>query len=154
RGGPRATLPNVTGRVRARPIALDASVSPLTDDHGAVVAVLVTALDRAQIEALSAEYRAQAQAPDVANAELPTLNEEWRAANRQAAEQIRRLQAAEEADSRNDQFLAMLAHELRNPLGAVINALHAIHRLTREDRSVSHAVRIAQRQLQNEARLL
>jgi two-component system, sensor histidine kinase len=154
RGGPRAELPRLTAHVGDRPVVLDASVSPLTDDRGVVAAVLVTALDRSHTEALSAEYRAEAEALDVANAELHTLNEELRAANERAAEQIRRLHAAEEADSRKDQFLAMLAHELRNPLGAVVNALHAIHRLTREDRTITQAVRIAQRQLQHEARLL
>src|SRR5262249_46344895 len=32
-----------------------------------------------------------------------------------------------EADRRKDEFLAMLAHELRNPLAPIRNALHIIH---------------------------
>ena len=108
RGGPR-TLANVTGQVRDRQVVLDAAVSPLTDDRGVVVVVLVTALDRSQTEKPSEELRAKAVALDTANTELHALNEELRAANERAEEQIRRLEDAEEADSRKDQFLAMLA---------------------------------------------
>jgi signal transduction histidine kinase len=154
RGEPRVTLPSLIRDEGDRQVVFEVSVSPLTDDRGTVVAVLVTAVDRSQAEELRAEYRAETEALDVANAELQALNEELRAAKERAEEQIHQLQAAEEAEIRKDQFLAMLAHELRNPLGAVVNALHAIHRLTRSDRTITRAVRIAQRQLQNEARLL
>jgi PAS domain S-box-containing protein len=34
--------------------------------------------------------------------------------------------ALQEADRRKDEFLAMLAHELRNPLGAITNAAHLL----------------------------
>jgi two-component system, sensor histidine kinase len=154
RGGPRVTLPGISGTPAGRHVVLDITVDPLTDDRGVVVAVLISVLDRSKAEELRAEYRAEREALDQANAELHLLNEELRDANERAQEQIRRLQAAEEADIRKDQFLAMLAHELRNPLGAVVNALQIIQRLTRGDRNVVQAVRIAQRQLQNEARLL
>ena len=35
---------------------------------------------------------------------------------------IRQLQSAQEADRRKDEFLATLAHELRNPLAPIRNA--------------------------------
>ena len=35
-------------------------------------------------------------------------------------------QALKEADRRKDEFLAMLAHELRNPLAPIRNAAHAL----------------------------
>src|SRR5690349_5549921 len=38
----------------------------------------------------------------------------------------RRLEELAEADRRKDQFLSMLAHELRNPLGAISNAVHVL----------------------------
>jgi signal transduction histidine kinase len=85
---------------------------------------------------------------------LETLNEELRTANDALAEQVRQLGEAEAADARKNQFMAMLAHELRNPLGAVVNALHVISRLAPGDRHVARAVRIAERQLRHEARLL
>lgn len=44
---------------------------------------------------------------------------------RQAEEALRqRAEELAEADRRKDEFLAMLAHELRNPLAAMVNALH------------------------------
>jgi signal transduction histidine kinase len=33
----------------------------------------------------------------------------------------------QEADRRKNEFLAMLAHELRNPLAPIRNAVHIIH---------------------------
>src|SRR5437660_1397633 len=38
----------------------------------------------------------------------------------------RRAEELAEADRRKDEFLAMLAHELRNPLGAIRFALHLL----------------------------
>jgi signal transduction histidine kinase/ActR/RegA family two-component response regulator len=46
------------------------------------------------------------------------------------AELQRRLQQLAEADQRKDEFLAILAHELRNPLAPLRNALHIL-RVTR-----------------------
>jgi PAS domain S-box-containing protein len=40
----------------------------------------------------------------------------------------------QEADRRKDEFLAMLAHELRNPLAPIRNALHVVHIRGRERR--------------------
>jgi PAS domain S-box-containing protein len=62
-------------------------------------------------------------------------------------------QALQEADRRKDEFLAMLAHELRNPLAPIRNAVEVLKRLdfpnpklqwTRDviDRQVSHIVRL------------
>jgi signal transduction histidine kinase/CheY-like chemotaxis protein len=41
----------------------------------------------------------------------------------------RRQYQAEEAIRRRDQFLAMLGHELRNPLGAIVVAVEILHRI-------------------------
>ena len=60
-----------------------------------------------------------------------------------------------EADRRKDEFLAMLSHELRNPLAPILNAIEIIERAAPDDqqlRSAYHAV-IA-RQLQHMKRLL
>ena len=50
-------------------------------------------------------------------------------ASRRAAAEVELRERAEQladADRRKDEFLAMLGHELRNPLGAVSNALHVL----------------------------
>jgi signal transduction histidine kinase len=45
---------------------------------------------------------------------------------RLAAELLARAEALAETDRRKDEFLAMLAHELRNPLGAIANASYLL----------------------------
>jgi signal transduction histidine kinase len=55
-----------------------------------------------------------------ANAELERTN---RNLQREVAERARAEQALQEADRNKDEFLAMLAHELRNPLAPIHNAL-------------------------------
>jgi len=60
---------------------------------------------------------------EVANAELESRNALLRNEVREREAAQRELQAASE---RKDQFLAMLAHELRNPLSAVHNAVQVI----------------------------
>jgi PAS domain S-box-containing protein len=58
------------------------------------------------------------------------------------------------ADKRKDELLAMLAHELRNPLAPITNALEAI-RLDRSDPATTEeALAIAMRQVRHMARLL
>jgi signal transduction histidine kinase len=58
-----------------------------------------------------------------ANAELAKANE---ALQREIAERKRFEQELQEADRRKDEFLAMLSHELRNPLAAISNVAHVM----------------------------
>ena len=59
---------------------------------------------------------------------------------------------ANEADRRKDEFLAMLGHELRNPLAPISTAAHVLH--LREGDRVSREVRVIERQVAHLARLL
>jgi signal transduction histidine kinase len=70
----------------------------------------------------------------------------------QAEERARRT-AAEESDRRKDEFLGMLAHELRNPLGPIRNSVHLLqiikpsdprHKQLKDiiDRQVTHMTRL------------
>ena len=66
----------------------------------------------------------------------------------------RRAEELAAADRRKDEFLAMLAHELRNPLAPIPNALEAI-RLAGDDASMTEeALEIASRQVTHMTRLL
>ena len=58
------------------------------------------------------------------------------------------------ADRRKDEFLAMLAHELRNPLAPLRNCLEILRRQWPGGLDRSQPFEIAQRQLQHMARLL
>ena len=67
---------------------------------------------------------------------------------------LRQAERLQEADRRKDEFLAMLAHELRNPLAPLSNALEIIAPPRREVADVAQALEIARRQIAHMARLL
>ncbi|HSJ80467.1 MAG TPA: PAS domain S-box protein, partial [Thiobacillus sp.] len=55
--------------------------------------------------------------------------------------------ALREADQRKDEFLAMLAHELRNPLAPIRNAAHVLGRLELDEPRIRWAQDIIERQV-------
>lgn len=59
-----------------------------------------------------------------------------------------------QAVRRRDQFLAMLSHELRNPLGAILNAANIMERCPKDVDLVTELGDIIRRQSQHMARLL
>ena len=71
-----------------------------------------------------------------------------------AAENERLLRVTQEASQRKDEFLAMLAHELRNPLGAILGAAQLIDLVAHDKEAVMKADEIIQRQGKHMARLL
>jgi two-component system CheB/CheR fusion protein len=69
-------------------------------------------------------------------------------ARRQAEEALR------EADRNKDQFLATLAHELRNPLAAMLNSVELLHRPSRTGEEIGRAGDVLQRQIHHLLRLV
>lgn len=63
-------------------------------------------------------------------------------------------QALAEASRQKDEFLAMLAHELRNPLAPVRNAVELLRFAGRGDAGVEHARAIIERQIAHMVRLV
>jgi PAS domain S-box-containing protein len=59
-----------------------------------------------------------------------------------------------EAERRKDEFLAMLAHELRNPVAPILSVAEALARLLAPDDKQQALVRIVQRQANHLSRLL
>src|SRR5207253_3119375 len=59
-----------------------------------------------------------------------------------------------EAARRKDEFLAMLAHELRNPLAPIRNALHIMKMPGADAAIVEHARQMTERQVQQMVRLV
>jgi PAS domain S-box-containing protein len=57
--------------------------------------------------------------------------------------------ALHEANQRKDEFLAMLAHELRNPLTPINNAAHILDMLKREDPRLNWAADMIKRQVKH-----
>ena len=69
--------------------------------------------------------------------------------------QLWRAYETEAESSRNkDAFVAMLGHELRNPLSAILNANEVLHRLGIDDPKVRKAVDILDRQSQHLSRMV
>jgi len=81
------------------------------------------------------------------------LSQMRRQAALQAEEHARRT-AAEEADRRKDEFLGMLAHELRNPLGPILNAAHLLRRIAHKEPRLEELGDIVDRQVKHMTRLI
>jgi CheY-like chemotaxis protein/anti-sigma regulatory factor (Ser/Thr protein kinase) len=73
---------------------------------------------------------------------------------RYAIERKRAEEALKEADRRKDEFLAMLAHELRNPLAPVRTALEVMRLRSSDDPDQERARDIIERQVQQMTRLV
>lgn len=71
-----------------------------------------------------------------------------------ALENARLYRELQDADRRKDQFLAMLAHELRNPLSAISNALQVLRHSPQGDARAARAQDIIERQVHHQVRLV
>jgi two-component system CheB/CheR fusion protein len=85
-------------------------------------------------------------------AELARVNDSLQA---EIAERRRIEEALQAANHRKDEFLAMLGHELRNPLAPIRNILEVVKRRGAERRKdVKHAWEVVERQVQQLTRLV
>lgn len=66
----------------------------------------------------------------------------------------RMIEALQQADRRKDEFLAMLAHELRNPLAPISTASHVLRLLSADHKRVREASDIIERQVRHMTRLV
>jgi PAS domain S-box-containing protein len=76
---------------------------------------------------------------------------------RHAADLIERIRvehALKEADRRKDEFLAMLAHELRNPLAPIRNGLHIMKQAGADGAVVNRVREMMERQVQHMTRMV
>lgn len=71
-----------------------------------------------------------------------------------AMENARLYTLVQEADRRKNEFLAMLAHELRNPLAPIRNAVHIIHGAPIVDPTVAWARDVIGRQVDHMSRMV
>jgi signal transduction histidine kinase len=92
------------------------------------------------------------------NRVLQRANQELEAANRslqtEVTERTRAELALKEADRHKDEFLAMLAHELRNPLAPIHNAVALMHRTPLTDPQMTWSRDVIARQLSHLTRLV
>jgi signal transduction histidine kinase/ActR/RegA family two-component response regulator len=97
-----------------------------------------------ELEALNADL-------GIANAELAQTNQ---ALKDEVAERIRAQEALEATDRRKDDFLAMLSHELRNPLAAIQGAIELMQRKPLDDPQLVWARDVVSRQNRHLSRLI
>ena len=92
------------------------------------------------------------------NRVLQRANTELEQANRtlqsEVAERTRVEQALKAADRHKDEFLAMLAHELRNPLAPILNAVQLIRKKPVTDPQLLWSRDLIERQLRHLTRLV
>jgi PAS domain S-box-containing protein len=124
-----------TERMRkdGRRIQVSLTVSPIKDAAGQIVG-------------------ASAIARDIT--ERKRLEEDLSERKRLEGELRQRAEALARADRAKDQFLAMLAHELRNPLGAIGNAIQLLKLRGADDPRLIRAHEIIDRQVRHQTRLL
>jgi PAS domain S-box-containing protein len=122
--------PFETVRVRkdGEPIQVSLTVSPIRDSAGTVTGASAIARDITPRKRMEAVLESQRLRIEAQNEELQLVNEELQAQNEELQEQNQRISEQNEllayADLQKHQFLAMLSHELRNPLAAISNAAH------------------------------
>jgi signal transduction histidine kinase len=113
----------------------------------AQLALANTALQAEKTRELEALNRSLQQA----NRELEGVN---RSLQREIAERVRIELALKEADRHKDEFLAMLAHELRNPLAPIYNAVQLMRRKPFADPQLEWSSDVIKRQLAHLSRLV
>jgi signal transduction histidine kinase len=127
----------------ARPLgSLSAAVDELT--AGNLAAPLGPTSGISEVDRLSAAFREMRD----------RLAERTHESERLAAELRARAETLVETDRRKDEFLAMLAHELRNPLGAIANASYLLAQIDPTGPEMEKAVAIIRRQIQHLVRMV
>jgi len=90
---------------------------------------------------------------------VPVRNEQgevvrWFGTNTDVTERLEMEQALREADHRKDEFLATLAHELRNPIAPISNALQVWPMVENDPAEVEKLRAIMERQIRQMSRLI
>ena len=123
--------------------------------------VLVTAEDPAEVDTLRSQLalvtddlQATSEQMEQTNEELRVANDELHEANTELQTRLRELQSAHEAIRHKDDFLAMLAHELRNPLAPILSSTHVLRAQPDDAAGVQRAGEVIERQVRHQARLL
>ncbi len=120
-----------------RPIDVALTMSPIRDPGGQIVGASTIARDITELK----------QARDKEQQLVRELEEEH-------AQLIEAHAQLADADRRKDEFLAMLAHELRNPLAPIHNGVHLLRRAELADPALCQARDIIYRQTAHLARIV
>jgi signal transduction histidine kinase/DNA-binding response OmpR family regulator len=115
---------------------------------GSVLGALLIADDDDPQQAAMLEELASRAAVAFENARL------YRSLRSEVEERRQAEARLQEANQRKDEFLAMLSHELRNPLAPIRNAVEVIRRIAPPDPKLAWATDVTERQTNHLARLV
>ena len=107
-----------------------------------------------ELAVLRAELDATRSELQTSLSEIATANEQLRTANEDLQQRLSELQEAELAGRYTNEFLAMLAHELRTPLAPILSAVQILGRQAADNPVVQRAREVVERQALHQARLL
>ena len=89
------------------------------------------------------------------NADLLAAQQELRRSNEALESRVgERTEALQQLDRRKDEFLAMLSHELRNPLAPIRNSIYILSRAESGSEQARHAIEVIERQTRHVTRLV
>ena len=91
---------------------------------------------------------------EAVNEPLILMSMEFVTERRKLEDSMRQVAQLAEADRNKDEFLAMLAHELRNPLAPLQNALHVLRSSGADEAAREHAREMMERQIRIMTRLV
>ncbi|MBI2288982.1 MAG: PAS domain-containing protein [Betaproteobacteria bacterium] len=91
---------------------------------------------------------------DLVNEPLILMSMEIVTERRKLEESMRKIERLSEADRNKNEFLAMLAHELRNPLAPLQNALHVLRSSAADEAGRERAHEMMERQIKIMTRLV
>ena len=117
-----------------------------------ILAVAMAA--RRVVERRDFSVRARKSAEDETGALADAINHMLADLEREMAERSQAEEALRLADRRKDEFLATLAHELRNPLAPIRNALYLMQTAKDDPQAMAGARAIVERQLHQMVRLV
>lgn len=125
-------------------IQVSLTISPIRDLSGTIVGASKIARDITERKRLEAQLRENAEQLRRYSAQIDAQNEELTARNQELAE----------ADRQKNEFLAMLAHELRNPLAPILNAIQVLQVPALSEQVYQRQAKVIDRQAHHMARLL
>jgi signal transduction histidine kinase len=144
-GGPQSMRAKCAG-------GAEVSVAPLRIE-GRLAGFVVrapepTGADRiaAELDVTRAELAATRDELQTSTLEIASTNVALRAANETLQRRVEELEAAAAAERHKDEFLAMLAHELRTPLAPILSAVQILRRQAADNPMVQRAREVVERQ--------
>ncbi|OYR26023.1 his Kinase A domain protein [Brucella lupini] len=146
----------LTHERRKIPVLLNARYESTGSDYSAIIRIAV--LPTKERSRYELEIKRTREALLAANTELETLNAQLKAEARSATARSiraeRRLHRERETAELREEFIAVLGHDLRNPLASISSGLRILEKRMDSDRSNAEPIAVMQHSVKRMARLI